>query len=83
MAKSVITRTGRCIGGDVVLTCELNSLHTNSQYKYEIRVYTYYRKNILHLKLKDFTLDQAKQKFYDVYANVVGLIETTEDLQNE
>lgn len=80
--KSILSRTGRCVGGEVATRIELIQKWTG----YEISVKTgnhTFLKKIMDLKLKDCDLNQAKEKFYEIYALFCQLWEINENANDE
>lgn len=84
MAKILIERVGRCLGGDNNIQVVLREKRHIGQYQITVRsgVHTY-AKNLMILNLKNCTLDRAKEKFYDVLTPLTELWEMTESACND
>ena len=84
MAKVLIERTGRCLGGDNNIQVALLEKRHRGQYQITVKsgVHTY-AKNLMILNLTNFTLDMAKEKFYEVLTPWTELWEMTESANND
>lgn len=86
MAQLILSKSGRCVGGDQLMRVDLEQFRSSSQGRYKITVslgtHTKTSK-IMLLHLVDVTLSQAKSKFYDVWKPISELIELTEDVEDE
>ena len=83
MAKVLIERTGRCLGGDNI---QATLLQKRFQGQYQITVKTgvhTYSKKLMILNLTNCTLDMAKEKFYAVLTSLIELWEMTESANND
>ena len=84
MAKVIIERGGRCLGGDNNIQATL--LQKRIRGPYQITVKTgvrTYAKNLMILNLTNCTLDMAKEKFYEVLTPWTELWEMTESANND
>ena len=84
MAKVLIERAGRCLGGDNNIQVALIEKRHRGQYQITVKsgVHTY-AKNLMILNLTNFTLDMAKEKFYAVLTPLTELWEMTESANND
>lgn len=84
MAKVIIERNGRCLGGDNNIQITLLQKRIRGQYQITVKtgVHTY-AKNLMNLNLTNCTLDMAKEKFYDVLTPLIELWEITESANND
>ena len=74
MAKILIERVGRCLGGDNNIQVVLREKRHRGQYQITVKtgVHTY-TKNLMILNLTNFTLDMAKEKFYSILTPLTDL----------
>lgn len=84
MAKVIIERIGRCLGGDNNIQATLLQKRRLGQYRITVKTgVRTYAKNLMILNLTNCTLDMAKEKFYDVLTPLTELWEMTESACND
>ena len=84
MAKVLIERTGRCLGGDNNIQVALLEKRHRGQYQITVKTGVHnYAKKLRVLNLTNCTLDMAKEKFYEVLTPWTELWEMTESANND
>lgn len=84
MAKVIIERIGRCLGGDNNIQATLLQKRIRGQYQITVKTGVHsYAKNLMILNLTNCTLDMAKEKFYEVLTPLTELWEMTESANND
>ena len=78
MSKTLFERSGRCVGGDFMLTVKLIEVVSGFQVVVHTGTYSA-QKKFMKLNLKGVSLNQAKEKFYDVYSSLTELWAMKED----
>lgn len=82
--KRILERQGRCVGGDNNIKIELFSKRYYGQYQIKVTtgIHTF-AKTLLLLNLTNFTIDQAKAKYYSVLTTLSELWEIDENADND
>ena len=84
MAKILIERVGRCLGGDINIQVMLLEKRHKGQYQITVKTGIHvYTRNLMILNLTNFTLDMAKEKFYSILTPWTELWEATESACND
>ncbi len=84
MAKVIIERSGRCLGGDNNIQVTLLQKRIRGSYQITVKTGVYnYAKKLRVLNLTNCTLDMAKEKFYEVLTPWTELWEMTESANND
>ena len=84
MAKVIIERSGRCLGGDNNIQATLLQKRIRGPYQITVKTGVHsYAKKLMVLNLTNCTLDMAKEKFYEVLTPWTELWEMTESANND
>ena len=84
MAKVIIERSGRCLGGDNIIQATLLQKRIRGPYQITVKTGVHnYAKKLMVLNLTNCTLDMAKEKFYEVLTPWTELWEMTESANND